>query len=74
MAPGWASRLETPLERIANLLLLLLVLGVLWKTAPMLVTYVGANLVALPLMAALVLISLALGYGLADRDPRQRLL
>jgi predicted Na+-dependent transporter len=38
----------------------------------MLVTYVGANLVALPVIGALVLISLALGYGLADRDPRLR--
>ena len=41
----------------------------LWKTAPLLVTYVGANLFALPVMAALVLISLALGYGLTNRDP-----
>ena len=68
-APSWASRLEKPLDRLANGLLLLLVLVVLWKTAPLLVTYVGANLIALPVMAALVLISLALGYGLANRDP-----
>jgi predicted Na+-dependent transporter len=68
-APKWASRLESPLDRLANGLLLLLVLVVLWKTAPLLVTYVGANLIALPVMAALVLISLALGYGLANRDP-----
>ena len=68
-APSWASRLETPLDRLANGLLLLLVLVVLGKTAPLLVTYVGANLIALPLMAALVLISLALGYGLTNRDP-----
>jgi predicted Na+-dependent transporter len=67
-APSWASRLEKPLDRLANGLLLLLVLVVLWKTAPLLVTYVGANLIALPVMAALVLISLALGYGLANRD------
>ena len=71
-APGWASRLEIPLDRIGNLLLLFLVLLVLVKTAPLLVAYVGANLAALPVMGALVLISLALGYGLADRDPRQR--
>ena len=68
-APSWASRLEPPLDRLANGLLLLLVLVVLGKTAPLLVTYVGANLIALPVMAALVLISLALGYGLATRDP-----
>jgi predicted Na+-dependent transporter len=68
-APKWASRLESPLDRLANGLLLLLVLVVLWKTAPLLVTYVGANLIALPVMAALVLISLALGYRLANRDP-----
>ncbi len=71
-APQWASRLEAPLDRIANVLLLLLVLVVLVKTAPLLATYVGANLVALPVMGTLVLISLALGYGLADRDPQQR--
>ena len=68
-APSWASRLEPSLDRLANGLLLLLVLVVLGKTAPLLVTYVGANLIALPVMAALVLISLALGYGLANRDP-----
>jgi predicted Na+-dependent transporter len=68
-APRWASRLETPLDRLSNGLLLLLVLVVLWKTGPLLVTYVGANLMALPVMAALVLISLALGYGLTNRDP-----
>ena len=44
-------------------------LVVLWKTAPLLVTYASANLIALPVMAALVLISLALGYGLTNRDP-----
>ena len=71
-APQWTSRLEAPLDRIANALLLLLVLVLLAKTAPLLATYVGANLVALPVMGALVLISLALGYGLADRDPQQR--
>ncbi len=71
-APLRATRLQAPLDRIANLLLLLLVVVVLVKTAPLLVTYVGSNLVALPVMAALVLISLALGYGLAERHPRQR--
>jgi predicted Na+-dependent transporter len=72
-APRWASRMEAPLDRLANALLLVLVVVVLVKTAPLLLTYVGANLVALPVMAALVLVSLALGYGLADPDPRQRL-
>lgn len=71
-APQWASRLEVPLDRIANGLLLLLVLVVLAKTAPLLVTYIGANLLVLPVMGALVLISLGLGYGLADRDPQQQ--
>jgi len=36
-APSWASRLENPLDRLANGLLLLLVLVVLWRTAPLLV-------------------------------------
>lgn len=71
-APQWASRLETPLDRIANVLLLLLVVVVLVKTAPLLVTYVSTNLATLPVMGALVLISLALGYGLANRNPQER--
>lgn len=68
-APRWATRLETPLDRFSNGLLLLLVLAVLWKTAPLLVTFIGANLIALPVMAALVFISLVLGYGLSNRVP-----
>jgi BASS family bile acid:Na+ symporter len=71
-APRLAKRIELPLDRIANILLLILVLLVLVKTGPLLVTYLGANAVALPVMASMVALSLALGYGLADRDPRQR--
>lgn len=71
-APLWANRLEVPLDRLANVLLLLLVFVVLAKTAPLLLSYLGANLLALPVMGALVLISLGLGYGLADPDPQQR--
>jgi BASS family bile acid:Na+ symporter len=71
-APRLAKRIELPLDRIANVLLLTLVLLLLVKAGPLLMTYVGANAVALPVMAAMVLFSLALGYGLADPDPRQR--
>lgn len=71
-APRLATRIELPLERIANILLLVLVLLVLVKTGPLLLTYLGANAVALPVMAGMVALSLALGYGLADPDPRQR--
>ena len=71
-APRLARRIELPLDRIANVLLLTLVLLLLVKAGPLLLTYVGANAVALPVMVAMVLFSLALGYGLADPDPSQR--
>ena len=71
-APRLARRIELPLDRIANVLLLTLVLLLLVKAGPLLLTYVGANADALPVMVAMVLFSLALGYGLADPDPSQR--
>jgi len=69
--PASISRLLGPLDRLANILLLLLVLAVLIRTAPLLVQFGAANLAGVLLMAVLVLLSLAVGFLLAG-DGRER--
>ena len=63
--PRFADQLATPLERIANLLLVLLMVLVLIKAGPLLLAFVPANLPALPLMALLVAASLLIGRLMA---------
>lgn len=70
--PAMIQRLQGPLERLANGLLVLLVGAVLSRTAPLLWAFSLNNLAALPLMALLVLISLALGFALTG-EPDQRI-
>jgi predicted Na+-dependent transporter len=70
--PGWAERWEGFFDRLANLLLLLLVLAVLAKTAHVLVPFMASNLLAIGFMAAMVLASLAIGWLLAGSDPEER--
>lgn len=70
--PGLAERLSGPLDKLANGLLLLLIVLVLVKSLPLLVAFVGANLLALPFMAVMVLASLTIGYGIAGPEPRER--
>jgi BASS family bile acid:Na+ symporter len=67
-----AERLEGPLDRIANGLLLLLVLLVLLKAGPLLLTYIPRNLPALALMALMAAASLALGGALAGAQSAHR--
>ena len=62
--PDLASRFEGPIEKLAGLLLMLLIVVVLIKTFPLLAGYVPANGPALLAMALVVLGSLVLGYGL----------
>ncbi|MCT0207136.1 bile acid:sodium symporter family protein [Synechococcus sp. CS-1332] len=69
--PSWAQRLSGPLDKLANGLLLLLILLVLIKSLPLLVPFAAANLLALGFMAVMVLVALAIGYGLAGPDPRE---
>ncbi|MFM8259389.1 MAG: bile acid:sodium symporter [Vulcanococcus sp.] len=63
--PRFADQVEVPLERIANLLLLVLLLLVLLKAGPLLLAFVPANLPALALMALLVVASLLIGRLMA---------
>ncbi|KEF43327.1 MAG: transporter [Cyanobium sp. CACIAM 14] len=70
--PAWAGRWEGFFDRLANLLLLLLVLAVLVKTGPLLLPFMGRNLPAMGLMMVMVLTSLAIGWLAAGRDPQER--
>jgi predicted Na+-dependent transporter len=72
LQPGWAQRLSGPLDKLANGLLLLLILLVLVKSLPLLVPFAAANLLALAFMAVMVLAALAIGYLIAGPDPRER--
>jgi len=69
--PALAQRLSGPLDKLANGLLLLLILLVLVKSLPLLVPFAAANLLALGFMAVMVLAALAIGYALAGPDPRE---
>jgi predicted Na+-dependent transporter len=71
--PDLAARLRGPLERIANALLLALVVLVLVVTAPHLLPFLAGNLLALPFMALMVLLSLAIGWLMDHRDTRERI-
>jgi predicted Na+-dependent transporter len=63
--PNLADRLETPLERLATLLLLVLVVLVLLRTGPLLISFLPANWHGVLAMAVLVGLSLLIGNGLA---------
>jgi bile acid:Na+ symporter, BASS family len=63
--PQLAERLEGPLDRLANLLFVLLVSLVLLKAGPLLLTYVPRNLPALLLMGLLAAAALAIGRAMA---------
>lgn len=69
--PQLAGRLLGPLDRLANRLLLLLIVVILIKAAPALAPFAATNLPALGLMAALVAASLAIGWLLAGPDPAE---
>jgi predicted Na+-dependent transporter len=71
--PAAVERLRVPIDRLANGLLILLVVAVLAKTAPLLLDFGAGNLAALALMALLVALSLALGYGAAGEGRERRI-
>jgi BASS family bile acid:Na+ symporter len=69
--PALADRIEAPLEKIGNALLLLLIGLVLFKAAPLLVPFLLQNGLAVLFIGLMVLASLAIGYVLAAAEPRQ---
>ena len=70
--PELANRLEAPIEKLAGLLLMVLIVVVLIKTFPLLAGYIPANGPALLVMVLVVLGSLLLGYGLGGPGKRDR--
>jgi predicted Na+-dependent transporter len=70
--PEWVARLEGPLDKLANGLLLLLIVVVLIKAGPLLVPFVASNWLALGFMAVMVAAALAIGYLMAGPEPRER--
>ncbi len=69
--PALANRIEGPLEKIGNVLLLVLIGLVLFKAGPLLVPFLLQNGLAVPFIGVMVLASLAIGFVLAAAEPRQ---
>jgi BASS family bile acid:Na+ symporter len=70
--PGLAERLQVPLNRLANALLLLLLVAVLVKTLPALISFALGNGLAVLFMGILILASLGLGFALGGNTPEQQ--
>jgi predicted Na+-dependent transporter len=70
--PELAERLQAPLDRAANLLLLSLVVLILGRSWPLLLAFLASNLVGLAAMALLVLLALAVGWLLCGPGLRER--
>ena len=70
--PAWAERAEPFFNKLANLLLLLVLVVILVKAFPLLIPFASKNLLALALMAVMVIASLLIGYLLAGPDPKER--
>jgi predicted Na+-dependent transporter len=70
--PSLADRLEAPLSKLADLLLLVLVVVVLALTAQLLVPFVASEAIALGFMALMVMAALAIGYVLSGPAEEER--
>ncbi len=71
--PHLAERLRTPLERLANGMLILLVVALLLKLGPSLWTFLSGNLVALIAMVLMAMASLLIGWALGGARSRHRM-
>ena len=70
--PGLAQRCSTVLAKLATLMLGLVLIALLALSARQLLPFLQQNLVGLAAMAGLSVLALAIGYGLAGRDPLER--
>lgn len=70
--PALADRLQGPLERIADLLFLLLVVAVLALTAHLLVPFAASEGLALLFMALMVVVALAIGVLVSGPGRQER--
>ncbi|MEB3264854.1 MAG: sodium dependent transporter [Synechococcus sp.] len=70
--PRLAQRCSAVLGKLATLLLGVMLLALLILSGPQFLPFLRQNLPALGAMTGLSLMSLAMGYGLAGRDPLER--
>ncbi|MFN9620885.1 MAG: transporter [Synechococcaceae cyanobacterium] len=70
--PQLAERVQVPLDRAANLLLLTLVALILGRSWPLLRLFLASNLAGLAAMALMVLLALAVGWVLSGPGLRER--
>ncbi|MBE9154680.1 bile acid:sodium symporter family protein [Cyanobium sp. LEGE 06113] len=70
--PLLAQRCSAVLGKLATLLLALVMIALLGLSARQLLPFLQQNLAGLAAMAGLSVLSLAIGYGLAGRDPLER--
>ncbi|KZR67668.1 MULTISPECIES: bile acid:sodium symporter [Prochlorococcus] len=70
--PAWSESAEPFFNKLANLLLLLVLVVILVKAFPLLIPFASKNLLALALMAVMVIASLLIRYLLAGPDPKER--
>jgi len=70
--PSWAEAKAGFFEKLANVLLLVIVVVVLVRLSPMLLSFARNELFSIVVMAALVLASMAIGYALAGSDPKEQ--
>ncbi|MBC1259957.1 sodium dependent transporter [Synechococcus sp. BSF8S] len=70
--PQLAQRCSRALGALATLMLMLMLVALLVLSGSQLVPFLQQNLLALAAMAGLCVFSLAIGYGLAGRDPLER--
>jgi predicted Na+-dependent transporter len=72
LLPGVAERLVAPLDRAANLLLLVLMVVILVRSWPLLQPFLVANGAGVGCMALMVLLALAIGWLLSGPGLRER--
>lgn len=70
--PHWANRWEGLFDKLANLLLLLIITAVLVKAGPYLIPFMGNNAPAVAVMVGMVVLSLAIGFLMAGPEPEER--
>jgi BASS family bile acid:Na+ symporter len=70
--PGLADRLEAPLDRAANLLLLSLAVLILTRSWTLLTTFLVGNLPGLACISLMVLLALAIGWLVSGPQLRER--
>ena len=70
--PTWAASRTGFFDRLANVLLLILVVAVLLKTGQLLIPFLSRKVLALAFMAAMVLASMAIRFLLAGADREEQ--